>query len=549
MSDTSLANKAIIRRLRHVSPIWLVPIVAAFIGLWLIYVTLSNQGPLITLTMANAEGIVAGKTMIKARSVEVGTVQTVRLSEDLTHVVVTARMAVDTDELLREDSQLWVVKPRIERQGISGLGTLLSGSYIELLPGKSEKYRSRFSVLDAPPIAQADEKGLRVRLISLQSRGLSEGDPVMYRGYTVGRVEQTHFSTGDRRMEYQLFISAPYDALVTSNVRFWMNGGVRFEASAEGVKMETGSLESIVRGGISFDVPKGWNLGKAVKSGQQFTLYSDESSSSTREYERYIDYVLLFDDSVRGLKEGAPVEYRGIRIGTVLDVPFQISDSQLLGGVAGAIPVRIRIEQDRFDDESSDRALTELSRDIEQQIRKGLRASLKTGNLLTGALYVDFNLIADAPRASGYGQFGEFHTIPTVSGGLARIELQANRLLTKLNALPMENTMANLDSMLKESKNSFAAMRELSTNLNKLAQQPSSQQLPKELTKAMQELQKTLQSFSSGSPAYTDLNHSLESLNSLLRELKPVVRTVNDKPNALIFNRNNQEDPQPRSAK
>ncbi len=549
MSDTSLANKAIIRRLRHVSPIWLVPIVAAFIGLWLIYVTLSNQGPLITLTMANAEGIVAGKTMIKARSVEVGTVQTVRLSEDLTHVVVTARMAVDTDELLREDSQLWVVKPRIERQGISGLGTLLSGSYIELLPGKSEKYRSRFSVLDAPPIAQADEKGLRVRLISLQSRGLSEGDPVMYRGYTVGRVEQTHFSTGDRRMEYQLFISAPYDALVTSNVRFWMNGGVRFEASAEGVKMETGSLESIVRGGISFDVPKGWNLGKVVKSGQQFTLYSDESSSSTREYERYIDYVLLFDDSVRGLKEGAPVEYRGIRIGTVLDVPFQISDSQLLGGVAGAIPVRIRIEQDRFDDESSDRALTELSRDIEQQIRKGLRASLKTGNLLTGALYVDFNLIADAPRASGYGQFGEFHTIPTVSGGLARIELQANRLLTKLNALPMENTMANLDSMLKESKNSFAAMRELSTNLNKLAQQPSSQQLPTELTKAMQELQKTLQSFSSGSPAYTDLNHSLESLNSLLRELKPVVRTVNDKPNALIFNRNNQEDPQPRSAK
>ena len=144
MSDTSLANKAIIRRLRHVSPIWLVPIVAAFIGLWLIYVTLSNQGPLITLTMVNAEGIVAGKTMIKARSVEVGTVQTVRLSEDLTHVVVTARMAVDTDALLRDDSQLWVVKPRIERQGISGLGTLLSGSYIELLPGKSEKYRSRF---------------------------------------------------------------------------------------------------------------------------------------------------------------------------------------------------------------------------------------------------------------------------------------------------------------------------------------------------------------------------------------------------------------------
>ena len=549
MSNSLLPSRAVIRRLRHVSPIWLVPIVAALIGLWLVYATLSNQGPLITLTLANAEGIVAGKTMIKARSVAVGTIQTVRLSEDLTHVVVTARMAVDTEDLLRDDSQLWVVKPRIERQGISGLGTLLSGSYIELLPGKSEKRRSRFSVLDAPPIAQADERGLRVRLTSQQSKGLSEGDPVIYRGFTVGRVELGHFSAGDRRMEYQLFISAPYDALVTSNVRFWMNGGLRFEASAEGVKMETGSLESIVRGGVSFDVPKGWALGKPVKSGQQFTLYADEASSSNREYERYIDYVLLFDDSVRGLKEGAPVEYRGIRIGTVLDVPFQINDTQFLAGTAGAIPVRIRIEQDRFDDEAGDRALTELSRDIEQQIRKGLRASLKTGSLLTGALYVDFNLLPDSPTSAGYGQYGEFHTIPTVSGSLARIELQANRLLNKLNDLPLETTLANLDAMLKESKSSFAAMRELSTNLNQLSQQPSTQQLPKELTKAMQDLQKTLQSFSSDSPAYTDLNHSLQSLNSLLRELKPVVRTVNDKPNALIFNRATGADPQPRSAK
>ena len=115
MSDSLLPSRAVIRRLRHVSPIWLVPIVAALIGLWLVYATLTNQGPLITLTLANAEGIVAGKTMIKARSVEVGTIQTVRLSEDLTHVVVTARMAVDTEDLLRDDSQLWVVKPRIER--------------------------------------------------------------------------------------------------------------------------------------------------------------------------------------------------------------------------------------------------------------------------------------------------------------------------------------------------------------------------------------------------------------------------------------------------
>ncbi|MGL4752089.1 MAG: intermembrane transport protein PqiB [Aeromonadaceae bacterium] len=549
MTFKQIPITARVNQLRHLSPIWLVPIVAALIGLWLVYATLSNQGPLITMTMVNAEGIEAGKTMIKARSVEVGTVQSVRLSEDLSHVVVTARMAVDTEDLLRQDSQMWVVKPRIERQGISGLGTLLSGAYIELLPGKGKKYADHFAVLDTPPVAQPDEKGLRIQLISDQSRGLNIGDPVMYRGFTVGRVEQSHFSAGSRQMEYQLFISAPYDSLVTSNARFWLNGGLRFEASTEGVKFETGSLENIIKGGISFDVPKGWNLGKPVESRHQFKLYTDETSSRMRDYDRYLEYVLLFDDSVRGLAEGAPVEYRGIRIGTVQEVPYQLDDGKLLGTTQGQIPVLIRIEPERFDADNSERALGQLYRDLEQQIRKGLRATLKTGSLLTGALFVDFNFQPDSPRAAGYGRFGKYPTIPTLPGGLARIEQQANRLLTKLNALPLDTTLGNLDAMLKESKQSFAAMRELSANLNQLTKQPGAQQLPAELTKTMQELQKTLQSFSSGSPVYGDLNRSIESLNQLLRELRPVARKVNDKPNSLIFNQTLPPDPQPRSAR
>ncbi len=549
MTFKQIPITARVNQLRHLSPIWLVPIVAALIGLWLVYATLSNQGPLITMTMVNAEGIEAGKTMIKARSVEVGTVQSVRLSEDLSHVVVTARMAVDTEDLLRQDSQMWVVKPRIERQGISGLGTLLSGAYIELLPGKGKKYADHFAVLDTPPVAQPDEKGLRIQLISDQSRGLNIGDPVMYRGFTVGRVEQSHFSAGSRQMEYQLFISAPYDSLVTSNARFWLNGGLRFEASTEGVKFETGSLENIIKGGISFDVPKGWNLGKPVESRHQFKLYTDETSSRMRDYDRYLEYVLLFDDSVRGLAEGAPVEYRGIRIGTVQEVPYQLDDGKLLGTTQGQIPVLIRIEPERFDADNSERALGQLYRDLEQQIRKGLRATLKTGSLLTGALFVDFNFQPDSPRAAGYGRFGKYPTIPTLPGGLARIEQQANRLLTKLNALPLDTTLGNLDAMLKECKLSVAAMRELSANLNQLTKQPGAQQLPAELTKTMQELQKTLQSFSSGSPVYGDLNRSIESLNQLLRELRPVARKVNDKPNSLIFNQTLPPDPQPRSAR
>ena len=315
------------------------------------------------------------------------------------------------------------------------------------------------------------------------------------------------------------------------------------------MKFETGSLENIIKGGISFDLPKGWDLGKPVESRHQFKLYTDEASSRMRDYDRYLEYVLLFDDSVRGLAEGAPVEYRGIRIGTVQEVPYQLDDGKLLGTTQGQIPVLIRIEPERFDADNSERALGQLYRDLEQQIRKGLRASLKTGSLLTGALFVDFNFQPDSPRAAGYGRFGKYPTIPTLPGGLARIEQQANRLLTKLNALPLDTTLGNLDAMLKESKQSFAAMRELSANLNQLTKQPGAQQLPAELTKTMQELQKTLQSFSSGSPVYGDLNRSIESLNQLLRELRPVARKVNDKPNSLIFNQTLPPDPQPRSAR
>ncbi len=548
MSTPSEPLAARIQQLRHLSPIWLVPIVAALIGLWLVYTNLSNQGPLITLTMPDAEGIVAGKTTIKARSVEVGTVQSVRLSEDLSHVEVTARMAVDTEGLLRQDSQLWVVKPRIERQGISGLGTLLSGAYIELQPGKGNKYTTSFHVLDTPPVAQPDDKGVRIQLTSELSRGLSVGDPVMYRGFNVGRVEKTHFSTGTRQMEYQLFIFAPYDGLVTSNSRFWMNGGLRLEASSEGFRFETGTLESLVRGGISFDVPDGWGLGEPVKNGHSYVLFADQASSRNREYRRYLEYVLLFDDSIRGLAAGAPVEFRGIRIGTVQQVPFRMSEEQMLGRNPGQIPVLIRIEQDRFDDDKADRGLDELRQDIEQQIRKGLRGSLKTGNLLTGALYVDLNFAPDAIHAAGYGWFGEFPTIPTVSGGLARIEQQVNRLLTKVNDLPLETTLDNMNSMLKETKQSFAAMHELSVNMNKIASKPETGQLPADLQRSMQALQKTLHGFSAEGAMYRELNRSVEALDQLLRELRPVARQVNDKPNSLIFSTPPQADPQPRRA-
>jgi paraquat-inducible protein B len=543
-----LNNHAKIKKLQRLSPIWLIPIVAASIGLWMVVTTLHNQGPLITLELDNAEGIEPGKTPIKARSVEVGKVQTVILSEDLKHVTVTARMNVEAEPLLRQDTRFWVVKPRVGKSGISGLNTLLSGAYIELQPGKGKDSQQEFTVLDTPPVTPMDAPGLRIELSSELDNALSIGDPVLYRGFTVGRVEQAEFKPDTRQMNYLLFIQAPYDTMVTSNSRFWLNSGIQLQAATDGIKFKTGTLETILSGGVSFGVPPGWDLGQPVKNHRQFNLYADEDSSTIRRYQDRVDYILLFDESVRGLNPGAPVEYRGIQVGSVLTVPFSVPDNDLLTARSRQIPVLIRIEPGRIRPDMDKDQLPNWEREFTTAVKQGLRASLRSGNLLTGALYVDLNFYPDLPKVTGLGSLANYHTLPTASGGLARIEQQVVQLLNKLNQLNIEQVLARAQTMLTETEAAMANVRQVSASMDKIANQQSSQQLPAELKKTLAEMQKTLQGLSANSPAYGEMNRSIQSLNRVLREVQPMARTLSEKPNALLFQPDAGNDPEPRKA-
>ncbi len=542
-------NYANIKKLKRISPIWLIPIVAAVIGLWMVFTTIHNQGPLITLQMDNAEGLEPGKTAIKARNVEMGKVETVRLSTDLKHVIATARMSVDAEPLLRTDTQFWVVKPRVGKSGISGLNTLLSGSYLELQPGKSDESKTEFTVLDTPPVTSPNAPGLRIEINSELDSSLSIGDPVLYRGFTVGRVEQAAFQPDTREMRYQLFIQAPYDALVTTNSRFWINSGVQLQAATDGIKFKTGTLETILSGGVSFSVPPGWDLGEPVKNHQKFNLYADEESSTIRRYSANVDYILLFDDSIRGLNPGAPVEYRGIQIGRVLSVPFSLPNLDILTARIRQIPVLIRIEPGRIRPDMDKDKLQDWETEFTTAIKQGLRASLRSGNLLTGSLYVDLNFYPEAPKVSGLGTLDKYKTLPTMSGGLARIEQQIVQLLNKLNQLDVEGTLTKAQTMLTETQAAMANVRKVSASMDKIADQASTQALPAELKSTLADIQKTLQGLSATSPAYNELNRSIQSLNRVLREVQPVARTLNEKPNALLFQPAQASDPEPRKAK
>lgn len=546
-TDDKDLNKAKTSRQKRLSPIWVVPIVAIIIGLWLVYDNYSSRGILVTLTMDNAEGIEAGNTLIRSRNVEVGRVESVQLSDDLSHAVLSARIQPELEDMLREDSRFWVVKPRIGREGISGLGTVLSGAYIQLEPGQAEEPRRKFPVSDIPPVAPAGQAGLRLSLVSHLGNSLRVGDPVSYQGFTVGRIEESLFEPESRTMQHQVFIEEPYTDLVTDSTRFWTSSGVDFRLDADGVRINVESLEALLGGGVTFGVPEELPMGQPVEPNTRFTLYADEDAAREGTFNRYLEYVLLVDDSVRGLSKGAPVEFRGVRIGTVAAVPWNFTAPQPDSRARFAIPVLIRIEPQRIGIENSDIDLDEWQARFERMFNLGLRASLKSGNLLTGALFVDLNFQRDLANEYVTEEFSDRTVFPTVTGGFAQIQAQVTDLLDKLNALEVEPLLAGMDRNLEASERVLNEVREVSTSINQLLNDPDTQAIGGNLNAMLEELRATLQGLSPSSPAYQELTTAIERLDRLMRDLQPLTRTLNDNPRALLFDNLDAQDPIPRA--
>lgn len=541
------AGEAKVQKVKNWSPVWIFPIVTALIGAWILFYHYSHQGPVVTLITNNAEGIEGGKTTIKSRSVDVGVVESATLTDDLTHVEIKARLNSGMEKLLHSDSVFWVVKPQVGREGISGLGTLLSGAYIELQPGNKGGEPERYQLLDAPPLAPPDAKGIRVVLDSSRAGQLSPGDPVLFRGYRVGSVEASTFNPQARTISYQLFINAPNDRLVTSNVRFWKDSGIAVDLTSAGMRVEMGSLATLFGGGVSFDVPEGFELGQPVAEQAEFKLYDDQRSIQESLYTEHIDYLMFFKDSIRGLQPGAPVEFRGIRMGTVAKVPYFVPGMRQALNDDYRIPVLVRIEPERLEMQMGEDA--GIATHLPELLSKGLRASLKTGNLVTGALYVDLDFYPKAEPISGLREFAGHQVIPTMSGGLAQIQQRLMDTLDKINNLPLNPMLEQATGTLAESQRTMRHLQTTLDNLNKITASQSMQQLPNDMQKTLRELNRSMQGFQPGSAAYNKMVADMQRLDQVLRELQPVLKTLNEKSNALVFEAKNKKDPEPKRAK
>ena len=544
--ETPQAN-AKVSKLKSWSPVWVIPIVTLLIGAWIMFYHFSHQGPEVTLITYSAEGVEAGKTKIKSRSVDIGVVESVTLDSNFSRVIIKARLNPDMEDLLRSDSAFWIVKPTIGRDGVTGLGTLLSGAYIELQPGLAAKEHFEFTLLDTPPLASPDAKGKRIILTSDKAGQLNAGDPVLFRGYRVGSVETSNFDMDQRDMRYQLFINAPYDKLISSNVRFWKDSGIAFDMSSQGVHVSMGSVATLLTGGVSFDVPEGWVPGEAVKENAQFKLFDTQSSIQDSLYTTYQDFVLFFSDSVRGLQPGAPVEFRGIRLGTVAQVPFYTAGLDQSLDNNFRIPVLIHIEPERFSkDVGKD---FNLKNELNLAMKNGLRASLKSGNLLTGALYIDLDFIPDVPEYKGPYVIAGYKIIPTHSGGLAQIQQKVIAVLDKINNMPIEPMLKQTTQTLAEGQKLVQEANAMFTQLNKLMSSKEFQSLPTDMQKSLKEINKTMQGFQPGSPAYNKMVDDMQRLDQVLREVQPLLRTLNNKSNALVFEAEPTKDVVPKGVK
>lgn len=541
-----MTNKqAVISQKRRFSMVWIVPIVAVILGGWMVVHNYRTRGPVITIQFASAEGIVADKTHIKALSVDVGVVQSVEINPKFDGVLVRAQVKKEISELLRSDSQFWVVRPRVGASGISGLSTLLSGAYIELSPGSSDRPQRDFIGLNDIPPTPANTPGVHLTLISDENASLNSGEPVLYRGFQVGRVEKTVFDTTSRQVRSDIFVDAPYNDLITTNTRFWNASGLSINMDSAGVRVASESLETLLVGGVAFALPEGSTGGDEVTNGEEFMLYPDQASIHSAHFNFSRDYLLLFNSSVRGLLPGAPVTFRGLEIGQVVGISFDYlpNGNATMDNDSVPIPVLIRLTPASLTGDDSQQMVDKLQKHISDGITTGLRASLKTGNLLTGNLYVSLDFVEN-PSQPGPATMGDYPLIPTVSGGFDQIQSKVSQLLDKFNDLALQQTVDDAGHTLRQIGTAANSAEQAVGHLDRVLAGDALQQLPSELAETLQQLRSSLGAvagdFSADSPLYRQLGHSLDQLQQTLHSVEQLTNQLGSQPSSLIFS-----DPQP----
>lgn len=483
--------------LRNLSFVWLVPILALVVSLGVAWKAFSERGGLIEITFANAAGVTPGETTLRFRDVIIGTVETVSFTDDLTRVIVRARVDQKVLPFLDAEAQFWVVTPQVTTRGITGLSTVLSGVYIDAAwDTTSTGARTSFVGLETPPLVQPGRAGKRITLRTTPGVGVSEGGPVLYRGLEVGRLEKPRLAQDGRTVVVDAFIQAPHDARLNASSRFWDTSGFSVSFGAGGFALNVDSISSLIAGGVAFD--NIYDGGTPVEAEHVYDIFYDETEARASVFAptmgTAITVSVAFTESISGLVAGAPVQLGGLNVGEVTAIAARVVETssgpevRLIANL-GLDPLKLGLGEDAGREEVFDF--------LERQVADGLRARLATSGLFSSSLIVELASLPDLSPTSFDRTEEPFPTIPSIVSDLPDFTSTVEGVLERINRLPIEdtlnqaiNTMASIENLLR-SEDVLAVPGEakgLIADARGLLGSPETQALPAELRGAVADL-------------------------------------------------------------
>ncbi len=494
-------------RRRRFPLVWLIPIAASLIGIAMLVQSWRASGPRVWIEFENAQGLTAGKTHVSYKEVVIGTVSAVSLSKDRSGVVATVDFTRDARDLLKDDTRFWIVRPQIGAAGISGIETLLSGVYITLDPGSTGDTQTHFKGMDDAPMVTRGSAGKRYLLKAADIGSLYVGAPIYFHHLKAGRLVSYQMSA-DKSLDIRIFVDAPYDRFVHPTTRFWNASGVDLSLTASGLKVETQALATIIAGGIAFDDPPAVEVTPAADADSTFYLTGDRSSAMADPDGPPLRVRMRFDSPLRGLAIGAPVEFYGVSLGNVVKVAVDYDPPtrkfSLLVDVV-TYPHRLGSVLAKFPTNNEEEA--KVATFIGSLVHAGLRAQPRTGNLLTGQLYIALDFVK-SPPAIAFDASARPLLIPTAGGAVDKIQKDIGDFVAKLDRLPLDSIGKRLDQDVGA----------LGTTLQLL----NTNTLPG-LSDTLADSRKVLQ----GAGGALDPDASLQmNLNTLLRELTQSARSI-----------------------
>jgi paraquat-inducible protein B len=508
--------------------VWLVPIVAALAGGWLAVQSILNTGPTITITFESANGIEAGKTQIKYKEVQIGLVTAMTLTPDRKRVLVTAEMKKEAEPFLVADAKFWVVSPRVSVSSVSGLSTLFSGVYIGMAIGQTEERRKEFTGLEVPPVLTSDQPGRHFVLKSENLGSIDIGSPIYFRQVPVGQVVAQELNKDGSGVSIQVFVNAPYDKFVKPRSRFWPASGIDVTLSAAGIQVNTESLVSVLVGGLAFRTPPDALESSPADANTVFHLFPDRAAAFQQPDTVVQKYRLVFRESVRGLSVGAPVDFRGINIGEVksIGIDFDRKNQQVLIVVDVDIyPERMRSRVAQGATDAHERGI----RLVEILVNRGLRAQLRTGNLLTGQLFVALDFFPGQPSIKLDTAKLPIE-VPTIRSPMTELQTSLAGILKKLDDLP-------LAELATELRKAVQSLDKTLQSADKLVQRLDTEVAPEART-ALIEARKTLteanQMLSAESPVRQELQDMLREITRAAESVRALADLLDRQPEALI---------------